>query len=189
MAYPPTSAFALLSVVMTVPLRDRDAVHTHGVSMPSDPIAALADTADLWDDTLATFTCTSWKTSGFALKQGPSDLGPTFEVSTIRSGTLNENPTPPNTALLARKQVTGVSGRRWGRFFVPGLNEAQVADGGSLTGPYFTSAAVAVNNWFEGLAAIYGGVFVYPNDSSDPRPVESYDAQSLVATQRRRLRS
>lgn len=98
---------------------------------------------------------------------------------------------PPNTAFLIRK-VTAAGGRKnRGRAFVPWVQEALCEDSGILT----SGTPAAITDAFTDLSAavgtaleVVGPVLFHSNPVDAPTPITSYACQSLVATQRRRLR-
>lgn len=114
------------------------------------------------------------------------------------SGTASK--VPSNVALLVKK-ATNRGGRRGrGRMYVPWIvDEAQCDDVGQLAGAYRTSLQAAFTNFLTDLAAAAPtgpNAPMYLLHSSGgsttpgaPNEVTSLTVDSLVATQRRRLRS
>lgn len=122
-----------------------------------------------------------------SLKCGPDTSGPTYTAVSGAVGGTSGNPAPPNTSLLVTEQVVGLSGRFNGRMFWPGIDEGSIGDGGAIgsTGPY-----QAVFNGFQLALNDLGLVPVVLTDmeGASPRTVDTFIVQSVVASQRRRLR-
>lgn len=103
---------------------------------------------------------------------------------------------PQNCALLVRKS-SGVPGRRnKGRFYVPGiLGESVVGDTGVISGAVVTSLQTKFDDWMDELtipgagytAALTPEIFHSTGDQT-PTPVTELQVESLIATQRQRLR-
>jgi hypothetical protein len=98
---------------------------------------------------------------------------------------------PPNCAYLVRK-LTDLGGRRArGRMFIPGVPEGTVGANGVLTGAGLTAvntAVLALLTNLEGNAAVEGLVLFHDTAPFTPTPITSLEAQSKIATQRRRMR-
>jgi len=125
-----------------------------------------------------------------------------FAVSmTPHVGNVTTDAVPQNTATLVRK-LTGVAGRGAnGRFYIPGVPEAEVDQAGVLTGAFVTNVQGDVDQIIGDWAGIAGGyepvVVHHTLVSPGPPPVyisaantviTSFLVDPMVATQRRRLR-
>lgn len=139
-------------------------------------------------------------------KQGPDETGPAAIVSSALGGGAAGAQSAPNTAYLLHK-VTALGGRRGrGRAYWPGVPETQVTEAGVLDAGVRTQAASDWNQFITTLdgigmplqlehapATTWQLVDGQPRripTGSAPSPTEviSGDCDSLVATQRRRLR-
>lgn len=120
---------------------------------------------------------------------------PYFSVETAvgQAGTQDGDPSPINTAVLVQKRTTTAGRPGRGRSYWPGfLVDTGVDDSSHITsGPLagYQSAADDLLAAFE-AGTLTGMVVLHLAGSSDVTPslVTSYNVQSLVATQRRRLR-
>lgn len=98
----------------------------------------------------------------------------------------------PQIALLVRKS-TGLLGKEnRGRMYFPCvLLEADIDDSGNCTGTGFTSLKGDIEDWYTGLGTnpdLTGGMVIQHAAGTTPTPVTSITVESVVATQRRRLK-
>ena len=125
------------------------------------------------------------------VKYGPVATGPTGVWTGSIPGTQSGDSAPPNTAALVRK-LTDLGGRAGrGRFFFPGVSEANAGGGGTLDPTEATNLEDALNDWGVALtAADLQPVLLHSESSpvSTPTPVNAFSVDGLLATQRRRLR-
>lgn len=127
------------------------------------------------------------------VKLGPEDDGPSAEYADVTAGGYNTATAPPNVALLVRKN-TALGGRRHrGRMYLPGVAEGDVNDDGSLESIYHSNVNGQVSAF--GAALVLQGmdpVLLHDQPSTGvapaPTPIDSFQLQTRVATQRRRLR-
>lgn len=108
-------------------------------------------------------------------------------------GTVSDSPITSNCALLVRKN-TALGGRRnRGRFFAPPtlLNEGAVDASGNISSSPLASLQTLWTNLFNGLATadLEPQLFHQGAGAPAPTPVTSFTVDSLIATQRRRMRS
>jgi len=104
------------------------------------------------------------------------------------SGTVGGGMAPPNTAYLLRK-VTALGGRKHrGRSYVPGVPRSYIDGAGGLT----TATTAAVQGGADDFLAFLGAADVsmqlLHTGTETPDEVTAWQADHLVATQRRRLR-
>lgn len=122
------------------------------------------------------------------------------------TGTATEPPLPTNVSVLVRKTIEGTRGRRNGRLYWAGGNEAftddatpnQVASGAlAILNPAWQSFLTSTNNvdtFGTAFSSEMVVVHVTARDTDgnptagDSSPVTSLSIDSLLATQRRRLR-
>lgn len=137
---------------------------------------------------LVQLTCTSTVTlNEVRVKIGPEELGPTLTLPVGEPGAEGANQTPPQVALLIRKEVIGITTRRMGRMFWPGVSDGNV-DAAGLLDP--TARADYSNAFADWQAAVCGSELQLClfDETSDVRIVNSIPVQPRVSTQRRRLR-
>lgn len=144
--------------------------------------------ADLLDATrdLVQLTCTNQvNLNSIDIKVGPVATGPTYTVTAGVPGATGTETVPPNTSMLVRKTVAGVSTKLMGRMYWPGTSEGNVLGNGNLSN--FANYQTAWTNYFGALVGPLAAVpLVFT--AGDPRDVTGLTLQSRVATQRRRLR-
>lgn len=120
-----------------------------------------------------------------------TESGPTVgEFMQTVVGTLNTAPVPSNCALLIRKNTAAGGRRNRGRMFMPPCNvaEVNVDQNGSIL-----PATVSVNqtNWNNFVAALALNpmtIELFHTDSAVPTEITSLSVQTILATQRRRMR-
>lgn len=188
MAGPPTAAFSQLRVRWEGTSLPYGALTTHGITTPTGPFAdvqlAIADFAGILLEQLSgdvNIPYIDWKV-------GPEATGPTFRQVVGLAGDLAKPTAPPNATILVRATVAGVSGRFAGRFNLPGADETQIDGAGNLFDVYGGEINNKVDDAYEALAAVGGDPVVFSEAGGDPRPVEAFNVQLKMATQRRRLR-
>lgn len=96
---------------------------------------------------------------------------------------------PPNNAVLIRK-VTAAGGRRGtGRMYVPAMIETEVDSSGLISGASQANMQAGANGTFADLEDSSVPMYVL-HDVAGPAPnlVTALSVQSLIATQRRRIR-
>jgi hypothetical protein len=107
------------------------------------------------------------------------------------TGTDTSQPPPPNCCILVRKN-TGSGGRKnRGRMFFPPhiLTESSVDPSGNLTGAFLTIAQGLFNSWHTSLnTAGYIPLLKHSDAEDQSTIITSFGVQSLMATQRRRMR-
>lgn len=141
-----------------------------------------------WTGTVMPLLCDEVTLDSVLVKLGPDATGPSFELSSSTAGGDADNPDRANTAYLVRKNTDfgGRMGR--GRMYLPGVNEADVADFGTVSGAKVTALDTELEDFLAALAL--GGIpmVLLHGDTTTPYPVTSLTAQSVTATQRRRMR-
>ena len=119
--------------------------------------------------------------------------------STVYNGTHTSEPAPQNCAYLVHKR-TAVGGRQGrGRLYMPGVLEAQVSPAGVISTGQISAITNAFNGWradveANPLTSPESGFYLLHNLANGelladlPTRITSFDCDSLMATQRRRLR-
>jgi len=107
-------------------------------------------------------------------------------------GAASGEPGLVNASVLVRKN-TGLIGRRHqGRMFLPGVRESGSNDGANLTTGELVLWAGVVNDLFDAMSdgtELLQPVILHDESlATTPTVVNSFQTQSLLATQRRRLR-
>jgi len=204
MSHVPSAQYAQITHIFSGDALRHQANVTYGVSYGStiDP-AVLAALADGWWSTNV-LPQQSYKVSmlGTHVKVGPDDTGPFADFSDPGVGGLASEAESSQVSIIAQK-VTGVGGR-WnrGRMYIPGAASAFVNDGGVLDGSYLTDWGGAMGDFLANIADdSYVMVVLHslysthnkvkvpnPHLASAPAAVTAITVESVVATQRRRLR-
>lgn len=123
------------------------------------------------------------------LKSGPNDTGAFADVAGVVTGTSGGTTVLPQVAALIKKN-TGHGGRQGaGRTYLPGINTASTTAGGSLSGTGPAVISAAFESWRTDMEALnLPLVLLHADDSATPFPIISFTCETLLATQRRRLR-
>lgn len=114
-----------------------------------------------------------------------------YDVTTTRTGTLATGMLPNNCAYLIRKNTTLGGRRNRGRMYLPGVLETNASPSGVLTAASITTAQTAVNLLLVGPLStgnVDQAALLHQVGSPTPTQVVSFDVQSQIATQRRRMR-
>lgn len=160
--------------------------------------------SDLADDLMTEFGAAfaGLVAEGYFLEQvvlyGFNGLGPSeVHISTLARipFTREVSPLPNNCAYLIRKRTDAAGRRGRGRFYLPGVAEANVSPTGVLDGvllPEANTAAAAFLTGVQALTSVQDMVVLHRSEGLGtepaPTPVTSLVADTRIATQRRRLR-
>lgn len=119
---------------------------------------------------------------------GGSDLAVYTEPVNL-PGTTSGTGTPPQVALLIRKE-TGLAGRRnRGRMFLPQPGNNNVGEDGLVNATPLATYQAAADAFLADLATNLVPMVILHEDSGiAPTPVSALVVSNVVATQRRRLR-
>lgn len=138
---------------------------------------------------LVQLTCTSTVTlNELALKIGPEELGPTFTIPVGEPGAEGANQCPPQVSLLVRKVVDGITTKRMGRLFWPGVPEGNVDSAGVVAPVAVTDYQAAFTGFQAALGTPWAVIPAVFDETSDEKEVSLLQVQPRVATQRDRLR-
>lgn len=125
------------------------------------------------------------------VKFGPNDVGPFYEyVDTANGGAAGVSDSP-NVAMLVRKQSLLGGRRNRGRMYIPGVSQSDVGEDGTLVGASLIAFQTAMDDFLTEIEATGCTPVLLHSESLGvlaPTPMTSFSVQSLVATQRRRLR-
>jgi len=158
---------------------------------PGGPEVAAEEAGDIWAARISPQQNESTILTGVLCKFGPNSTGPAAEVANGTVGTLGGSGVVPNTSVLIKK-ITSTGGRQGqGRMFMPGYVEEKILSNGLITGANLTALQTAFDNFHADLiAADLIPVLLSAEGSPNPVPrtVSGFQVQSLVATQRRRMR-
>lgn len=107
------------------------------------------------------------------------------------TGTLTGSAPPPNVAYLVKKETERGGRKGRGRFYLPPIHNGESLIDAS--GVIDASSVTAIQAWYTNLqtawaATTFGPVLLH-EDGSTPDAITGLSFQSLVATQRRRLRN
>lgn len=122
-------------------------------------------------------------------KLGPDDTGPFAEQAMSIGGGGAATAVSPQVSFLVRKQTTHGGRKGRGRFYLPGVLEADVGSGG-LVAPLVVSALQAdvetLRTGMEGLDI--PPALLHDDLVTGAYPITGFVVDPTVATQRRRLR-
>lgn len=137
------------------------------------------------------YACDTIQLNSLHVKFGPSDTGPSADMSLVRPGIVTTGAVPPNVSMLLQKQTDngGRSGR--GRMYQPGLPESKIDQQGiwdttlrsDIEGAWETFRAEMVSSDLPCVVLHGPGAPL-----SIPSTITNIAGAALAATQRRRLR-
>jgi hypothetical protein len=182
--------FAQVAVQFRYADGGRPQVITYGVELEGSDFGENRVQAiyDIWEDRYLPNITTNTRLEQVTLKYGPVSTGPSFVAIGTAVGASNEPIAPPNVTYLVKK-VTNMGGRaNRGRFFPPGVAEANVGNDGALSSGTVAALQPVFNNIRTDHAAADLPMVLLHSQSSDPTPITSLVLDPLAATQRRRLR-
>jgi len=157
-----------------------------------DPFDLANDVLDAWiAGGMSGFYTSSITLTAIRVKYGPVDLGPFVEILAGVGGVLTGDSMPANTASLVRK-VTAAGGRpNRGRMFIPGVSEGSVSGNNRWIGAQQVARQGNLDDFFDALVSADAFPVVFHDESSPvstPTTITSLQLDSLLATQRRRMR-
>lgn len=168
----------------------RGAAVTYGTitSGSHTPETAALDLHDLFADTLMPKLSSGVSLASTRVKYGPNATGPFAVAGGAVPGARAGSGMPPSLAFLVEKN-TGLGGKSGhGRFYLPGMLEADAGSDGVLDSTVRTNLQIAVAAFLDGVETLFGNMVLFHNASSDPTNVTSLTVDALAATQRRRMR-
>lgn len=125
------------------------------------------------------------------MKYGPNATGPQVVDTGNFTGGSSGPAVPPNTSVLVTK-ITGAGGRTGrGRFYLPGIDETIVTNGGEIPPANMPTLQGSVDAFWTNLvnADLIPALLHAPGSPiSAPLPIVGFVVSNRVATQRRRLR-
>ena len=127
--------------------------------------------------------------TGVTVLQNPGGL--TAATAQTANGADGNPANPPNVAVLIRKN-TATGGRRGrGRMYMPGVAQVAQLEGGFLTTAFQAAAQAGANTLLSGMATDDTPMVVLHDTLAGgiPAGVTSLTVQTILATQRRRIRS
>lgn len=179
---------------------------TLGVEPVSPPLSInhAYQVQDAFRSTVLVGMANDYRLAGVRLQAGQDAGEPiTFDVTpaTEARGGATSEPLPQNCSLLIRK-LTALGGRRGrGRMFLPGIDEDTVSSAGFVAGSTLTAWQGIFDDFFDALPVdgAAGGVGdavnpvllhseVVGETTPAPTAITGFAVQSVIATQRRRLR-
>jgi hypothetical protein len=169
--------------------------HVQPAGAGAPTVVEAAETLfDAYTDNITPIQCTNITVSSanyVDLSSTTGDSGVYTPVASQIGGNASAS-VPPNTAVLFHWQATGGRSQRPGRSYIPGIQEASVNGAGIIDGGSLDGWIEAQVNFLGDLST--GDLILSIVSKSSPttgtaRTVIGNGVDSLVATQRRRLRS
>lgn len=144
--------------------------------------------ADAWEASMLDQQSTAITLESVLVKKGPNATGQSAEVFPGTAGTVAAATTSPQVSILVKK-VTALGGREGrGRFYMPGYTEADIGADGSLDSTDLDSLQTDADAFHAALLAADIEPVLLHNSATTPTEILSFQVDSTVATQRRRLR-
>lgn len=188
--------FGLAQLVFQRDGAPRESITTFGYDPPTlDPVAH-ADTINalvrgVGRPITAAQMETGWSFVGVRCTE-MDDVGPLQgEFLSLLAGTGAAGAMPPNCAVLIRKFTAAGGRRNRGRMFVPPVHPAEtnVSPSGTIAGAQLTNLQTWWGNVLTQMGVAGLPVVLFHSEVPfTPTPVTSFVVQSVIATQRRRMR-
>lgn len=121
-------------------------------------------------------------------KQGPNDDGPFADLATAHPGQSSGDMMSQQVALLLKKSTNRGGRKGVGRMFWPGILASDVLDTGRIGSTAATAWTTQFGNFVTALDTADCTMVLLHGDDTTPDVVTALTPQSLVATQKRRLR-
>jgi hypothetical protein len=122
------------------------------------------------------------------VKLGPNDDGPFYDRGMSIGGGASASMATSNTAFLVHK-ATALGGRKGrGRFYLPGVPEADVGPFGNVTAGIVTAINADLATLLTGLDTELVAMVLLHGDATAPTLVTGLQCDGIAATQRRRMR-
>ena len=190
--------FSNLTLVMTVAGSLKEMTNSIGILCTDLTPPSLQDQTDnLYDIAVASghpwqaaAFADEWTFQGVVLTTTVDGLPVVTQHLEPLSGTNSGATQPPNCAAIIRK-VTGSGGRKnRGRLFMPAgfLVETQVDAAGFLDEGVVDGFNTQFASWHAALLSADFLPELFHSDATDPTGITAFSAESLIGTQRRRLR-
>ncbi len=187
------TGWAQINVVMGGPALPRRAQCVYGAQLVTgSPLVTAQDHAnfarDTWEQEIMPLLVSNVILQEVRCKFGPSETGLDATATSNQPGGVSLPSEAPQVALLIRK-VTAQGGRSGkGRMFLPGVNEGAVS-GGVLDAGSVAVVDAAFEDWLAAHStAQFPVALLHAEAGISPFIVLEMATQSLVATQRRRIR-
>lgn len=137
----------------------------------------------------------AWELGNTHVIYGTGGVPAVFDDTTVELGTHAADVyAPPNCATIVSKQ-TGLAGRsKRGRFYLPGVPQGFIGEGGGLNPTHVTTVQAVVNalqTALEAEAAVDNLVLFHDSDSggdTTPTAITSFLVRTVAGTMRPRLR-
>lgn len=158
-----------------------------GFGVDKPPSEIVLDAINLWwDESLKLRTSSSYRLESIEARNDVEVL----ERTVGEFGTFPSEVVPPNTAALVSLSSGLVGRSNRGRIYMPGVvGEAEVSATGTIEASALTSLQGVINYLGAALGDVSASLVILHSATSDPTLVTSAQVQSVVATQRRRLRA
>jgi len=174
-----TSSFGFLQIGLTPPsLQDQvDDIYDF-IKAIGRPYAALAFGVD-------------WTIEGVSMTTTVAGLPVVTQHLVPYGGSGSGDREPPNCSAIIRKQTAAGGRKNRGRIYMPSgvLQAAQVDGAGVIDSAVVTGLNTQWENLRVALVAADYVPYLFHSDATAPTVITGFSAESLLATQRRRLRS
>lgn len=169
------------------------AIGTHNVA-PLDQ-TSVARVANLMRDALKTLYDAAWELGPIHVVEGDSPVNRIWDDTIVEPGTHAADVyAPPNVATIVSKQ-TGLAGKSLrGRFYLPGVPQGFVGEGGGINPTHVTAVQTAVDllksTVIADAAVDYLALFHDEPSSPQvtPHQIDNFLVRTVAGTMRPRLR-
>lgn len=155
----------------------------------ADALTVATEASTAWTGNIQAATNQHVTLLSVLAKKGPNSTGASAEISVGEAGANTTGDFQPNCCALVKK-ITALGGRHGrGRTYWPVLGESDIDNAGVVKSTFLSGFQGAVDDWLDALAAAnLPLVLLHASASVSPTPVTSLSVETVIATQRRRLR-
>jgi hypothetical protein len=186
------AGFAQVNLLFGGPAYPRGAQITFGVSLGDAPSSAQQVATKCiirWEADVMPTIASNCTFLGARAKMGPNETGANVVVTALTPGGNAAANDSPQVAVLVKKITAGGGRKNSGRWFLPGITENSTNDGGFVSADRVADLNTRLNDFRTGIAAVGLSMTILHGLAGEaPTPVTLLAVQSLMATQRRRLR-
>lgn len=157
------------------------------LAVDTDDFAELNTVGDKWRDLMLAEMNNSFTYVGFSARV---TAGTSVTTSYNTAGAGGGSGTSPQVSYLYRKNTIHPGREGHGRMYYPGCDETSVGSEGQVASGKVTGLNNQIAAFRAALALIGGGVSIYllHNSATAPYAISTMSAETVVATQRRRLK-
>lgn len=164
----------------------REAVCTLGVEYTgADLLGDLVDLQNAWANRISPVMADNWAYVRFTAREA---AGTVWDNNFVVQGGSAGTPTTPQVTFIVRKSNVAPGRKNRGRFYLPGVREADADGVGNVTAGRLGELDAALGLYKVDIQGANFNPVILHNGPAAPTPVLNFVTEAMVGTQRRRLR-